>query len=248
MKQVFGSPTGQMYFIYQSNITATKNVTRHLTACFILFIIRCDLCTNGDVLAILSSYRGAFPSTVFQIQNGRLAAFFELMMPLKNCLPNEQSISVHAFHFVKCLHSHQAMSNTILHNKPLLRFPCHGEAYCRYIQIVTPFGGCFAHSSVTRQLFHKLRCTSALLNVETNKLFNDVLQMSDRSRIDHIVMFFVVQEWFVGDFMMNFKEKCPCSGTILWFLTRGSPMGRFAHAFSLLLSLLYILNSFTISL
>ncbi len=43
------------------------------------------------------------------------------------------------------------------------------------------------------------------------------------------------------------RNDVPFLGTILWFLTRGSLLWRFAHAFSLL-SLLYILNSFTFSL
>ncbi len=35
---------------------------------------------------------------------------------------------------------------------------------------------------------------------ETNKLFNDVLQMSDRWRIDRVDIFFTGYEWFAGNF------------------------------------------------
>ncbi len=38
------------------------------------------------------------------------------------------------------------------------------------------------------------------VDVGTNKLFNDVLQMSYRWRIDCVGMIFVRHEWSVGDF------------------------------------------------
>ncbi len=120
-----------------------------------------NLCNNSVNIDLC--YRGAFPSTVFWIQNGQLAAFFKLMVPPRSCPPSEQSISIHTFHFIECLCSCQATSNTILHNKPLLRLHCYGEAYCGHIPIVTPLGWCFVHSSITRRLFHRLRCASALL-------------------------------------------------------------------------------------
>ncbi len=122
------------------------------------------------------------------------------MVPPKNCSPREQSISVYVFHFVKCLRSHQAMSNTILHNKPLLRLLCYGEAYCQHIPIVTLFVGCFAQSSVTWQLFLDYTVQARSIDTETNKLFNDVLQMPNRWHINHVSMFFIGHEWSVGDF------------------------------------------------
>ncbi len=84
------------------------------------------------------------------------------MVPPKNCLPSEQSIFVHAFHFVEHLRSHQSASNTILHNKLLLHLHYHGEVYCQHIPIVIPFRGCFACSSITRRQFRRLCCASAL--------------------------------------------------------------------------------------
>ncbi len=136
------------------------------------FEVTCQL-TNKKVWIVFNScgnsvnvnlrYRGAFPSTVFWIQNGQLVVFFKLAVQPKNCLPREQSISMHAVRFIEHLRSHQAESNTILHNKPLFHLRCHGEACCRHIPIITPFGACFAHSSVTQRLLYQLRCMSALL-------------------------------------------------------------------------------------
>ncbi len=124
------------YFIYQSNITATRNlmnrglleveVTCQLTNRGVwIFFNLCNNSVNVDLC-----YQGTFPSTVFRIRNGQLAAFFKLIVPPKNCSSSEQTISVHAFHFVKRLRSHQAVSNTILHNKPLLRLRFQIEVYC----------------------------------------------------------------------------------------------------------------------
>ncbi len=66
----------------------------------------------------------------------------------KNWSMSKHSIYVHALHFVERFHSCQAVSNIILHNKPLLHLRFHGEVYCRHIPIITQFGGCFTQLSV----------------------------------------------------------------------------------------------------
>ncbi len=95
------------------------------------------LCSNSVNVDL--HYRGAFPSTVFRIQNDLLAAFYKLTVPSKHCSPSEQSNSVHDFHFIEHLHSLQATSNAILQNKPLLCLCCHVEVFIQHIPVVPPF-------------------------------------------------------------------------------------------------------------
>ncbi len=148
--------------------------------------VTCQL-TNREVWIVFNScsnsvnvdlyYRGAFSSTVLWIQNGQLAIFFKLTVPPKICSLSEQSISMPDFYSIECLHSHQATSNTILHNKPLL----HSSLPWWSILSI--------HSDrrTKRRIFYTLNCNSMNISliklhehsvdVETNKFFNGTINV-----------------------------------------------------------------------